>query len=133
IWALMILRKPEVEAAFLARRAKSQPTSFLQTTTGWAILYCLLGVLSTLLPWRGPLPWNDPSGRELPGAISTEEGATIAVAFMALGLLLFITYTGAAVRVWKPLVLVVAGCGITLFLSEGVWKSHPLAGAYLAF
>jgi hypothetical protein len=138
IWALRILKKPEVRAAFLVRKAEakprrratpeSQPKPFF-TTTGWAILLCLLGVADTLLPWQ-----NYKTRAVDANAFLMEQGVLLVVAYVALGLLLITTYTGDPVRVWKPAVLFAAAGFILMALLTYVDRvKQPLASTYYAF
>jgi predicted Ser/Thr protein kinase len=63
LWALAVLRRPEVRDAFdqptpLADEGAAEATEpaawakhWLSTATGWAALLCLLGAAATFLPW----------------------------------------------------------------------------------
>jgi hypothetical protein len=62
LWALAVLRRPEVRSAFdqppLPDEGEAEEIDpaawakhWLRTTTGWAALLCLLGAAATFLPW----------------------------------------------------------------------------------
>jgi multisubunit Na+/H+ antiporter MnhB subunit len=135
---LRVLRRPEVRAAFLVRKAEvkprrratpeSHPKPFF-TTTGWAILLCLLGIADTFLPWQ-----NYKTRATDSNAFLMEQGVFLVVAYVALGLILITTYTADPVRVWKPAVLVVAAGFILMALLTYVDRvKQPLASTYYAF
>jgi tRNA A-37 threonylcarbamoyl transferase component Bud32 len=156
IWALVVLFRPEVRAAFSrgpipappvltpapgpapSFRRKGVLAKMFATTTGWAMILCVLGGLRTFLPWAVQHRWE-----VAPGVIWTGDnnilgfestfGLLTAMTFLLLFLLLVATGFLEPIPIWRPLSLFVAAILAILFsvLPPSVGQSLH-AGAYLA-
>jgi tRNA A-37 threonylcarbamoyl transferase component Bud32 len=129
IWALAVLGEPGVRSAFAGEQgegADRQPgwlarvAGFFGSTTGWATILSLVGLVGCLCPWL----------------ISTHPmhgyafvvGPRISAAVIFLALLLFLLVTGflQPVRLWQSVTWMVAGLSVVLSMST----FHALAVAW---
>jgi Protein kinase domain len=129
IWALVLLGRPEVRAAFgvagpAPRPARPGRPSWLwrlfTSTTGWAILCSALGLVLCLIPW---------SQRNDAGGLSTEPGIVVTVTFLALLAFLVATSFIEPVPVWRPPALIVSGLIVLLFMALYFRNAEPLSDA----
>jgi len=156
IWALVVLFRPEVRAAFSRGpisappiltpvlgpapppRRKGALRKMFATTTGWAMILCILGGLRTFLPWAVQHRWE-----VAPGVIWTGDnnilgfestfGLLTAMTFFCLFLLLVATGFMEPIPLWRPLSLFTAGILAILFSLLAQTGGNSLhAGAYLA-
>jgi serine/threonine protein kinase len=119
IWGLVLLNRPEVRAAFPGMTARPKRPSrigrLLRTTTGWAVILCLAGVVLSLQPvW----PWAEL--RLVPG-----EGGPLVLArvygydtvcalwsagiFLAVLVVLAVAAFPGRVPFWQPVLYLVSG------------------------
>lgn len=88
---------------------------FIASTSGWAVVLCLLGASTIAMPWRlyALLPAFQPEWRGLP-ATATWHGVVVPTIYGVTCLVLIATFSTEWVPVWKPLLLVLAGAGGTV-------------------
>jgi hypothetical protein len=162
ICTLYLLRNPEVRAAFLGGQVPvaSVPTPVLTpvsprrkkgffrrtfgTTTGWAMILCVMGCLSTFFVWADANRHDIPPP---PGFLiytphnyvfdahgyETVLGLLTATTFLILFLFLVATGFLEPIPIWRPASLFVAGLGAILFPVLGHHGDYSLReGAYIA-
>jgi hypothetical protein len=127
---------------------------FLATTTGWAMIFCVLGVGSIFVPWAHlSSKFSGRFAAEHSGEIRLLErlhqdhsqnglvswhGIPTGILFVLLFLLLVATSPLDPVPLWRTIVLLVGGLLVVLFPSLFIERfvNHPLisvgAGAYFA-
>jgi hypothetical protein len=147
IWALAVLGEPGVRSAFAGEQGEGagrQPdwlarvAGFFGSTTGWATILCLVGLLACLSPWAyvftGPGPWN----QELVNGFGTGHGIAVLVTFLGLSMFLLATGFLQPIPLWRPETLIGAGLAVVLLMGA-FFKSFPspvpefLPGAYITF
>jgi tRNA A-37 threonylcarbamoyl transferase component Bud32 len=122
IWARAVLGEPGVRSAFAGEQGSGvgrQPdwlarvAGFFGSTTGWATILCLAGLLGCLSDWD---------------SFRTLYGITVLVTF--LGLFVFLLATGSLqpIPLWRPVTLIGAGLAVVLFLGSAFGP-----GAYITF
>jgi hypothetical protein len=109
---------------------------FLASTTGWAMIFCLLGAGAIFMPWaearqfRGPLDAEgvfQSMGAGFPETIYATRlwhGYPTTFLFLGLFLFLFITRRINGVPLWQSLVLVTVPVGISVLLLIGREYHH---------
>ncbi len=139
IWTLVMLRGSEVKAAFQGGYVETKletgppPKDRLRKlfgrTTGWAMLFCLLGSLTTLLPW---VVFDFPN-HALRFGYQVDWGIGTGLVFLILFLLLVATGFMDPVPIWRPVALFLGGSGAILCPSLLRGSAASLKeGAYLA-
>jgi serine/threonine protein kinase len=154
VWALRVLTRPEVRAAFEAeRKRKAQKKRqaaarrkaagpgrvrrFLGTATGWAILFSVLGLVAIVQPFSplAELRVNDllGAGRVLESDVNVYGyhsvfGIVLGLAFLGLWVLLIITGFIEPIPLWRPLAIMLAGFGILSITGLYVVLVHSSAG-----
>lgn len=153
IWTWAVLRRPEVRAAFSVGPIRSIPVltpapapkprrkGFLRrifgTTTGWAMIFCVMGCLSAFLPWAVEIIW------QVPGVLAFSDhtvmgyeskfGILAVMTFLFLFLILVATGFLEPIPAWRPVCIFIAGIAVILFASRVHDESHKLhLGAYYA-
>jgi hypothetical protein len=90
--------------------------SFLATTSGWAIIFCLLGAVAGILPWATLSVLRQSSVRgahEFVLGIAGWQGVLTTTIFLVLALILILTTRFAApVPRWRSLLLAAAGAAV---------------------
>jgi tRNA A-37 threonylcarbamoyl transferase component Bud32 len=152
VWALRVLTRPEVRAAFEAerkRRAQKKRQAaarrratwpyragrFLGSATGWAILFSVAGLVAMVQPFA-PLA-------ELRVGIYGFQvdvygyhslfGIALALAFLGLWVLLIVTGFIEPIPVWQPLAIMLTGIGILALTSLFVMMIHLSMGQRVPF
>jgi hypothetical protein len=106
LWALLVLRKPEVQAAFAAPKPATAPAFdwwrlVPRTISRWGVVCCVVGIVLCVLPWGGVL-YHDPqqatrmSRYEVLGVL-TWPGLAATLLLVVLGTALL-----AGQRSWSP-------------------------------
>jgi predicted Ser/Thr protein kinase len=156
VCAVYLLRKLEVRAAFTSGfpqrlpiltpvpgpvaqvRRKSTFGKVFATTTGWAMILCLMGCLRTFVPWSVEHRWEPAPGVILAGShgllgYETTFGLLTAVSFLLLFLFLVATGFLEPIPIWRPLSLFLGAILVIVFslLPPSVGQSLR-GGAYLA-
>jgi serine/threonine protein kinase len=126
----LVLLNPKVRAAFPGMTARPKRPSrighLVRTTTGWAVILCLAGVVFSLQPiW----PWADlrltPSNGEplvLARVYGYETicGQVSAGVFLGVLLVLAVAAFPGRVPIWQPILFLVSGLGACLFVLSGM-------------
>jgi serine/threonine protein kinase len=157
IWTLAVLRRPEVRAAFGGGQlpVASIPTPVLTpippqrkkglfrktfgTTTGWAMIFCVLGSLcSAFLPWSVETTWQVPGVLALAShhlmGFECRFGVLTAMTFLLLFLVLIATGFLEPIPVWRPACIFIAGI-VAIFFAVAEHDSTGrslFVGAYFA-
>jgi hypothetical protein len=140
IWALVVLTNPEVIAAFHAERLGQTPArrpgprgrfgAFVSGATCWAIVLCILGAGTVLLPWalldiEGGMPgwlihWSDVKAF----GFQFWYGLTTTATYTALFVLLLAT-VGVREGSWlgRPVALLLAGAGVIALTILFLWSA----------
>jgi len=147
IWTLLVLRRPEVSAAFAGQPVAPVPLAIparkaspsarrkglfrrtFGTTTGWAMILCLLGSYLIFVPWAvypSPNHSSDWYGYEVGLGIATES------LFAALFLLLLATSFMDPPPIWRAVAMFIGGAVVTLLASLSAVGARSLQGAGLA-
>jgi hypothetical protein len=156
IWTLLVLQNWEVRAAFGGSQipVAPVPTPALTpvppprrkglirrtfgTSTGWAMIFCVLGCLcSAFLPWVVETTWQVPGvlafSTHIVLGFESRCGVLTAMTFFVLSLILVATGFLEPIPAWRPACLFVAGVAVIFFVSLAHDNSHSLrAGAYFA-
>jgi hypothetical protein len=127
----LVLLNPKVRVAFPGMTARAKRPSrvgrLLKTTTGWAVILCLAGLVLSLQPvW----PWADL--RAVPGegeplvlarvyGYETGSGLVPAGIFLAVLLVLVVAAFPGRVPLWQPILFVGSGLGACLVVLVGMW------------
>jgi serine/threonine protein kinase len=123
IWGLLTLSRPEVRAAFPGMTARpkrpSRVVRLFTTTTGWAVILCLAGVVCSLQPvW----PWAHVEPERLPIACQIATG----VILLAVLLVLYIAAFPGRVPIWQPILFLASGISVCLLGVPSYAASGPL-------
>jgi predicted Ser/Thr protein kinase len=120
IWLWLVLRRPDGKAELrrhvdraesLLRAAASRYLApVVATTTGWAIIVCLLGAAATLQPLRPIMQIQD---------------LAVAVIFITLLLLLLATSFMNPIPLWRPVVIMLAAAAILIVIGHAIRSSDP--------
>jgi hypothetical protein len=158
VWGVVVLSSTEVRAAFEAerkRRAQKRRQAaarrkaagpgrvrrFLGSATGWAILFCVVGIVAVAQP---AAPWAklDVVDRwEYGLTYGTVEvcayqyafGIVIALTFLGLWVLLIVTGFIEPIPVWRPLGIMLAGASILLMTCLSIILLHFGVGQRMPF
>lgn len=144
LWALVVLLRPEVRAAF-TREPLAPPAMIPEpppprkgffgrtfgTTTGWAMILCLLGSYLIVAPWAvysspSPNGSSDWYGYEVGLGIATES------VLAALFLLLLATSFMDPPPIWRAVAMFIGGGVVTLLASLSANGARKVEGAGLA-
>jgi len=112
--------------------------AFLTSTTGWAIVLCLLGAGAIFLPWAETLTYH---GHLQDGVIQVKgfpsrawvygsrlwHGYATTFAFLGLCLVLFVTSPIKPIPLWRSIVLLLASVGILMLIVIGRESNHAPA------
>jgi hypothetical protein len=149
VWALRVLRRPEVRAAFaeVARRlAAPVPWDRLAASvTTWSLLFCGLGAAACFLPWVKVSVWRDRDGvlpRQAPpidtySVVGVECLTGLAALFM-FGALALLVAVGPRVRpfpAWPDVRLWAGAGGLVLVAAMGLrlgWGGDKAPATWIA-
>jgi hypothetical protein len=139
VWLWFVLRRPDGPAALrrhvsaaecrLRSAAEHSLVPVFGTTTGWSLLFCLLGVAATFQPFvpvaelqvpdvrKNGVPIAQVFGHESPFAI------TAGGIFLSLFLLLIATGFIEPIPLWRSVLIILAGTGVVGVMGLGIWDS----------
>ena len=107
-------RRPKTDLQTQPSASKESPNGFLDTATGWEILFCLFGAGASLLPNSMIIP-NHPLGwGQLPFTPGYQVECQFTT-FLVVALLLTATYSIKPIPAWLPLIVILSGAAVAWF------------------
>ena len=144
IWALVVLTRREVKAAFQSQKRGGEPVvhetpKSKKTTTNWGILICVLGIAAVCLRWSLISVWNSTElTRRYAWAmgIGWWQGAIVGIAFFVGFCLLLATAGVRPIPKWRPaglmivaLTAILAAAAFLVAFNAGELPLRPLLNA----